>query len=90
MLSSLRQHGDCALDIEEQLLEQIKKSPLFALQLDESTDADAKAQLMCLVRFCSVDDNAKKCIEEDFLFCLPIEGNANASSIFSFLDTYLS
>ncbi|XP_052133199.1 protein FAM200B-like, partial [Frankliniella occidentalis] len=46
-----RRIDDCAVDIEEQLLEKIKKSPLFALlQLDESTDTEAKAQLMCLVR----------------------------------------
>ncbi|KAE8737121.1 hypothetical protein FOCC_FOCC017419 [Frankliniella occidentalis] len=85
-----RRVDNCAQDIEEQLLNKIKKSPLYALQLDESTDTEAKAQVMCLVRYCSVDDNGKKIIEEDFLFCLPIDGNANAASIFGLLDSYLS
>ncbi|KAK3922339.1 Zinc finger MYM-type protein 6 [Frankliniella fusca] len=80
----------CAEDMEEQLLEKVRKSPLFALQLDESTDVESKAQLICLVKYCAVNVVGNKTIEEDFLFCVPIEGKANAANIFDILDRYLT
>ncbi|KAE8739583.1 hypothetical protein FOCC_FOCC014913 [Frankliniella occidentalis] len=70
-----RRIDDCAEDIEEQLVEKLKKSPLYALLLDESTDFESKAQLIV--------------IEEDLFFCLPIESNANAANNFGIIDLYL-
>lgn len=40
---------DLAEDIEEQLLERIKKSPWYANQVDESTDIDNKATVLTYV-----------------------------------------
>lgn len=45
-----------AEDIKVQQLEKIKESPWFALQLDEPTDTESIAQLVCLIRFISEDE----------------------------------
>ncbi len=39
------------IDVENQILAQIKDSKAFALQLDESTDISKKAQLLVYVRY---------------------------------------
>jgi hypothetical protein len=39
-------------EMREQLLERIKKSPKFAIQLDESTDISNSGQLLTYVRYC--------------------------------------
>ena len=46
-----RQIEDMEEDIETQLLEQIVKSPWFAIQCDESTDIENKAVLLVFVRY---------------------------------------
>jgi hypothetical protein len=46
-----RRIHDIADDIENQLIEQIKKAKYFALQLDESTDVANEAILLVYVRF---------------------------------------
>lgn len=38
-------------NIKQQLLERIRMSPYFALQLDESTDITNKVTLLCYVRY---------------------------------------
>ncbi|KAE8746811.1 hypothetical protein FOCC_FOCC006446 [Frankliniella occidentalis] len=49
--------------------QKVQASPLFALQLDESTNVESMAHLMGLARYCAVDPDGKKIIKEDFLFC---------------------
>lgn len=55
---------DGSADIESVVLEKIRISKKFTLQLDESTDISGHAQLLANVRF--VDGDA---IRENFLFC---------------------
>lgn len=54
-----------ALDIQEQMCDQIKKSGFFALQFDESTDVSNEAILMGFVRYV----HESKIVEEMFCFC---------------------
>ena len=42
---------DIAMDIEQQVIEEVKKSPYFTIQLDESTDVSNCAILLCFVRY---------------------------------------
>ena len=51
-----RQIDEMAEDIEPQLLERIKKSPWYAIQVDESTDVDIKAIMHVLVRYILQED----------------------------------
>jgi hypothetical protein len=60
------------IDVENQILAQIKDSKAFALQLDESTDIIKKAQLLVYVRYV----NCLKLNEELFFFvknCLVLQ-----------------
>ncbi|XP_035208825.1 zinc finger BED domain-containing protein 5-like [Stegodyphus dumicola] len=59
-----RRINDMSADIESVVLEKIRISEKFALQLDESTDISGHAQLLANVRF--VDGDA---IRENFFFC---------------------
>ena len=42
---------DMAVDVEEQVMEQVKKSKYFSGQLDESIDLSNCAIFVCLVRY---------------------------------------
>lgn len=52
-----------SIDIESHVLEKMRISRKFALQLDEATDISGHSQLLAIVRF--VDGDA---IRENFLF----------------------
>ena len=74
---------DMAEDIETQLLEQIVKSPWFAIQCDESTDIENKAVLLVFVRYLHEED-----IHEDILCVLLLPKNTTASELFKSLNEY--
>jgi zinc finger BED domain-containing protein 5/7/8/9 len=59
-----RRTDDIALQIKNSLIEMIRKSRFYALQLDESNDMSKFAELMAYVRF---EDDGK--IKEEYLFC---------------------
>ena len=58
---------EMAEDIELQLLEKLNKSPLFAIQCDETTDVAQMSQFMVYVRFVGSTS-----IEGEMLFCKPL------------------
>ena len=74
-----------AKDIETQLLEQIVKSPWFAIQCDESTDIESKTVLLVFVRYLHEED-----IHEDILCALLLPKNTTASELFKSLNEYFS
>ena len=55
-----RRISDIAEDTETQLIEKIKKSKLFALQLDESTDIQNNSILIMYVRYIDHDESDMK------------------------------
>lgn len=71
-------------DIEEQVLRQSRDSPLFALQLDESTDISGQAQLLIFIRIVSNED-----IMENFLCCKTLSETTKGEDIFEIVDNYL-
>ena len=56
------------------------RSPVFALQLDESTDISNLSQLLVYVRYV-----ADERINEEFLFCQPLETTSKAVDVFQML-----
>ena len=80
-----RRIEDMAEDIETQLLEQIVKSPWFAIQCDESTDIENKAVLLVFVRYLHEED-----IHEDILCALLLPKNTTTSKLFKSLNEYFS
>ena len=72
---------DMACNIKSKLIANLKASPVFAIQLDESVAN--LSQLMVFVRY--VHNQA---IEEDFLFCQPLETTAKASDVFKLVEEF--
>ena len=58
--SKLRRH----LETKHQVLDGIRESPYFSIQIDESTDVANCAQLMTYVRYIREVN-----VQEEFLFC---------------------
>ncbi len=79
-----RRIEDMSNDIREQTDRVRKKSPYYALQLDESTDIAGQAQLLTYVRYLR-----DKAIEEDVLFCRPLQSHTTGEAIFNVLDIFI-
>ena len=72
-----RRINEMSADIESVVLDKIRISNKFALQLDESTDISGHAQLLANVRF--VDENT---IRENFLFCMTLPEKTTGEKFF--------
>ena len=70
-------------DQREQLILQIKESPKFAIQLDESTDIAKMAHFLAYVRYVYNND-----VHEDLLFCQPLHGRTTWMDIFQTVDDF--
>lgn len=71
-------------DIEEQVLNKVKKSPYFALQCDESTDVAQCCQLLVFVRF--IDDN--KTFKEELLLSQELKTTLQGSDVMNIISQY--
>ena len=60
----------------QQLIIRLKKSPKFAIQLDEMTDVSKNAQLLLYVQYVH-EENI-----EELLFCRPLESHTKGEDIF--------
>ena len=67
-------------NIKSKVLSKIDFSSVFALQLDESTDISNVSQLLVYVRYV-----ADEKINEEFLFCQPLETTSKAVDVFQML-----
>ena len=65
---------DMASDIKSQLIVKIKASPVFGIKLNKSIDIANLSQLMVFVRYIHI-----QVIEEDLLFCRPLETTTKAA-----------
>ena len=70
-------------DIKNQVVEQIKQSPIYVLQLDESTDVSSCAQLMVYVRYIYNCD-----FKEELLFCRPLDFQTRGIDVINKVDTF--
>ena len=66
-------------------INQIKKSPLYLIQLDESIDIAGLTQLSVFMHYIN---NAA--ISEDFLFCKALKLHTNGEDIFQCLNSFFS
>ena len=73
-----------SVDIESNILEKIRISGKFALQVDESTDISEHVQLLANVRF--VDEDA---IKEIFFFCKRLPQNITRKKFFRVASNYI-
>jgi hypothetical protein len=80
-----RRIDDMATNIEQQVIERIKASPMYALQLDESTDVSAAALLLVFVRF--IFEGA---FHEELLFCKSLSERTRGVDIFEQVNNYLN
>ncbi|XP_067129659.1 SCAN domain-containing protein 3-like [Centruroides vittatus] len=80
-----RRINDISSDIQSTLIENLRLSGVFALQVDEATDISGHTHLISNVRYTD-----KYEIKEDFLFCLPLPGYTTAEEIFKVTDQYFS
>nr|XP_039252531.1 zinc finger MYM-type protein 6-like [Styela clava] len=71
--------------MEQQVVEEVKKSPCFSIQLDESTDLSNCAILLCFVRYKGITD-----FKEELLCCISLSGRTTKAEIFRFLDAYIT
>lgn len=78
-----RRIADMSEDVKVQILEEIKQSPLFAIQLDESTDVSSCAQLMVFVKYVNSGD-----LKEEFLFCSDLETTTKSDDIMAKIKTF--
>ena len=72
-------------DVLVQVLERVRESPFFAIQLDESTDIGNQAQLMVYIRYVH-DCN----FEENLLLCKSLQTHARGKDMFNVLDDFFS
>ena len=67
-------------NIKSKVISKINSSPVFALQLDETTNVSNLSQLLVYIRYV-----ADERINEEFLFCQPLEAISKAANIFQML-----
>lgn len=70
-------------DIRDQTLNQVRASPVFAIQCDETTDIAQCSQLLMYARFVSGNN-----IKEEILFCHPMESCTTAEDIFQDVSNF--
>ena len=73
------------MDVKEQVLIEIKASPLFSFQLDESTDVSSCSHLLVFVRYINSGD-----IKGGFLFCSACETTTKADNVMGKVSTVSS
>uniref|UniRef100_UPI00358EFF27 zinc finger BED domain-containing protein 5-like n=1 Tax=Myxine glutinosa TaxID=7769 RepID=UPI00358EFF27 len=78
-----RRISHMSMDVKEQVLDEIKDSPLFSFQLDESTDVSSCSQLLVFVRYIHSDD-----IKEEFLCCSALETTTKAVDVMEKVSTF--
>ncbi|XP_072391924.1 zinc finger BED domain-containing protein 5-like [Diabrotica undecimpunctata] len=75
-----------ASNVKNKVINHVKSSDFFSIQLDESTDVTNYAQLMVYVRY--IHEN--KTIKKDYLFCEPLSTRTTADEIFNKLDEFFT
>ena len=76
---------DMSHDVLEQIVSSVKDSPIFSLQLDESTDVASCAQLIVFVRYISGTD-----LKEEYLFSEPLTTTTRGEEVFKVLAAFIT
>ena len=78
-----RRINEISQNINEQVVDEIKKSPLFAIQLDESTDVALCSQLLVFARYMVEGD-----LKEEFLFCKTLDTTTKAEDVMEIVNNF--
>ena len=73
-----------AQDVTVQVIQEIKGSPMFSFQLDETTDISSCAQLLVFVRYINSGD-----FKEEFLFCSELDPTTKSADVMKKMTTFL-
>ncbi|XP_045714387.1 zinc finger MYM-type protein 6 isoform X3 [Phyllostomus hastatus] len=77
---------ELSADIEDQLIQKVKESKWFALQIDESSEVSNITLLLCYVRFI---DNDCSDIKEELLCCIEMPSQVTGIEIFELINKYI-
>ncbi|XP_065254448.1 zinc finger BED domain-containing protein 5-like [Emys orbicularis] len=78
-----RRINDMSNNVETTIVQSVKNSPYYAIQLDESTDVANLAILLLFVHYVN-----EGLVEEDLLFCRPLEERTTGEDIFNLTNAY--
>ena len=70
-------------NIKDKVIMKAKRSPFFAIQLDESTDVQNLSQLLVFIRFIGEGK-----IEDEFLFCRPLNGTTKGVDVMNSVEDF--
>ena len=74
---------DMSEGVKKQVVNEIKASPMFSFQVDESTDVSSCAKLLVFVRYIHLGD-----IKEEFLFCSERDTTTTSADIMGKMKTF--
>ena len=75
--------NDMAESIKNQVVQKVRGSQFFSIQLDESTDVANLSQLLVFVRY-----TTEKGIAEEFLFCKPLQTTTKAQDVMDLINDF--
>lgn len=76
--------SDLSNDIMATVIDEMKRSSMFALQLDESTDVASCSQLLVFTRYIKDD-----CVKEEYLFCKSLSTTTRGKDVFETLKQFI-
>ncbi|XP_037005248.2 zinc finger MYM-type protein 6 isoform X4 [Artibeus jamaicensis] len=77
---------ELSADIEDQLIQKVRESKWFALQIDEFSEISNITLLLCYVRFI---DNDCSDIKEELLCCIEMPSQITGVEIFELINKYI-
>ena len=72
-------------DVKEQVMNEMKASPMFSLQVDETINVASCAQVLVFVRYIHLRD-----VNEEFLFCSEQEATTRSADIMKNIETFFN
>lgn len=76
---------ELSADIEDQLIQKVRESKWFALQIDESSEISNITLLLCYIRFIDYDCSD---IKEELLCCIEMPSQITGVEIFELINKY--
>ena len=72
-----------ATDVKQQVIAEIKSSPMFFIQVDELTDVASCSQLLVFVCYIHMED-----VKEEFLYCKASQTSATAQDVMDSISNF--